>query len=242
MSKPGYRIIPPVSGKGASSELFEYGLSSRTRHQPSKERPTIFILHKVGVVEPLVKVGEKDYRIARDGSPLSISLDLYGGHQVVLRCWNKGLLRTTPKREYDWSLEIRVPTGGLIPREDTFGFQAPAEGYTPSDTVTMAASLGIQWRSFVERSYFVRFDDGTFARAKLEMHAAGDHFVVWESFLNNRWLQESRVRPMTADSQLLLSVSSRSATPNCARSKSCSVTIPSSLFASSVTAIAPVVD
>jgi hypothetical protein len=35
---------------------------------------------------------------------------------------------------------------------------------------------------------------------------------------------------------------SRSATPSCARSRSCSVTIPSSLFASSVTAIAPVVD
>jgi hypothetical protein len=184
VSKPGYRVNPPVYGKTTSSGLFEYGLSSHGPHQSSKDAPTIFTLYKIGAVEPLVKNGEKNYRMARDGSPLPISLDLQGGHQVILRCWNQELLRTTPQREYDWSFEISVPAGGLIPRKDAFGFEAPADGYVPSDTVTMSTSLGNQWRSFVERSYFLRFDDGTFARAKLDMHAAGDHFVVWESFLN----------------------------------------------------------
>jgi hypothetical protein len=55
----------------------------------------------------------------------------------------------------------------------------------PSETVEMPASLSrTQWRSSAERSYFVRFEDQTFARVKLEMQAGGDHFVVWESYYN----------------------------------------------------------
>ena len=77
-----------------------------------------------------------------------------------------------------------MPKGGLLKREDAFAFEAPQEGYAASNTNDMPASLGNQWRSFAERSYFIKFDDGTFARANLEMHAAGDHFVVWESFFN----------------------------------------------------------
>jgi Carboxypeptidase regulatory-like domain len=184
VSKPGYRVIPPAYGKVTSSGLFEYGLSSRGPYQSSKDAPTIFTLHKIGVVEPLVKVGEKNFRIARDGSPLSISLDEQGGHQVVLRCWNKELQRPSGQRQYDWLLEITVPNGGLVARKDAFEFEALEDGYSPSDTVEMPASLGNQWRSFAERAYFFRFEDGTFARANLRMRAGGDHFVVWESFFN----------------------------------------------------------
>jgi hypothetical protein len=134
--------------------------------------------------EPLVKVGEKNFRIARDGSPLSISLDQQGGHQIVLRCWNQELARPPGQRQYDWRFEITVPNGGLIVRKDAFEFEAPEGGYLRSDSVDMAATLGNHWRSSAERSYFLRFDDETFGRVELEMQAGGDHFVVWESFLN----------------------------------------------------------
>jgi len=77
-----------------------------------------------------------------------------------------------------------VPNGGLIARKDAFEFEAPEGGYLPSDSVEMPATLGNQWRSSAERSYFVRFDDETFGRVELEMQAGGDHFVVWKSFLN----------------------------------------------------------
>lgn len=187
VSKPGYRTIPRSEGKPSSSGLFEYSVSEvsvRGAHRPDKDAPTTFMLHKPGTIEPLVKVGEKNFRMARDGSPLSIAVDEQGAHQVILRCWNQELQRPAGQRQYDWRLEISVPNGGLLERKDAFAFEAPEGGYLPSDTVEMPASLGNQWRSFAERSYFIRFGDGTVARANLRMRAGGDHFVVWESCFN----------------------------------------------------------
>lgn len=184
VSKPGYHAIPSVYGEVTSSGLFEYGLSSKGPYQSSKNIPTIFTLHKVGTIEPLVKVGKKNFRIARDGSSISIAVDEQGAHQIILRCWNLELQRPANQRQYDWRLEITVPNGGLLRREDAFAFEAPQDGYVSSDKIEMLLSMGNQWRSLVERSYFIKFDDGTFARADLEMHAAGDHFVVWKSFFN----------------------------------------------------------
>ncbi|PYI91943.1 MAG: hypothetical protein DME97_12180 [Verrucomicrobia bacterium] len=184
VSKPGYHSIPSAYGKVTSSGLFEYGLSSKGPYQSSKDVPTIFTLHKVGMLEPLVKVGKKNFRIARDGSPLSIAIDEQGAHQVIFRCWNQEMQRPANQRQYDWRLEITVPNGGLLRREDGFAFEAPQDGYVSSDTIEMLVSMGNQWRSLIERSYFINFNDGTSARANLEMHPGGDHFVVWESFFN----------------------------------------------------------
>jgi hypothetical protein len=187
VSKPGYRAIPPQHGKATSSGVFEYGLSSHGVYQSSENAPTIFVLYKPGPTEPLVKIGEKNFRIARDGSPLSIALDGRSAHQVILRCWNTDLQRPEGQQKYDWRLEITVPNGGLVARNDAFDFEAPTAGYLPTDKIDMSASLPFGhggWSGSAERSYFLRFADGIFARAKLEMHAGGDHFVVWESFLN----------------------------------------------------------
>lgn len=184
VSKPGYRRLSSVYGQVTSSGTFEYGLSSQGPYRSSPESPTVFTLYKVGSVEPLVRIEEKSFRIARDGSLLTISLDQQGDHQVVLRCWNKQFeTRPTGERKYDWRLEVSVPGGGLMVREDAFAFQAPEEGYTPTDTIDRPASLE-RWSSTAERSYFFRFEDGTFARANLRMQAGGVHFVMWESFFN----------------------------------------------------------
>ncbi len=183
VSKPGYLVFPWSDSRVTSSGLFKYAAGTG-RHVPDRDNPVIFRLHKIGVTEPLVKIGEKNFRITRDGSPLSIAVDEQGAHQVVLRCWNQELQRPAGQRQYDWRLEVSVPNGGLQVRKDAFDFEAPQDGYAASDTVDMPASLGNQWRSFAERSYFIRFADGTFARAKMEMHPGGDHFVAWESFYN----------------------------------------------------------
>lgn len=131
-----------------------------------------------------MRVGEKNFRIGRDGKPLSIALDEQG-HHVVMRCWNDDRQRVAGQRQYNWRLEVVVTNGGLIARNDVLAFEAPEEGYVPGDLIDMPASLAPnEWRGFTERSYFIRFDDGIFARADVEMRAGGDHFVVWQSFLN----------------------------------------------------------
>ena len=184
VSKPGYRVMPPVDNKTASSGIFEYGLSSaKGPYQANRNAPTIFTLHKYGQLVALKKVGEKNFKVARDGTPLSIFLD--NNHQIVIRCINTELNRPAGQREYDWRLEINVLNGGLIIRKDSFVFEAPESGYQSGEIINMPTSLPIgQWRDSVQRSYFIQFNDNTFARVNLDMQAGGDHFVVWESFLN----------------------------------------------------------
>jgi hypothetical protein len=190
VSKPGFKVIPRASAATTSSGLFEYNVSAastRPPHSPDKTNPVLFMLHRPGVSETLVKVGERNFRIARNGSPLRIPLASQGGepHEVVLRCWNKDSERSTGARQYDWRFEISVPQGGLVARSNDFAFEAPPDGYASSDIVDMPGSLPPdQWHGFARRSYFIRFNDCIFARVNVEMRAAGDHFVAWESYLN----------------------------------------------------------
>lgn len=186
VSKPGYRVLPRVDEKVTSSGRFDYGVSPHGPYRSDKDTPTVFTLYKAGFVEPLLKIGKENIRMARDGTPKSISLDRQeGSHQVILRCWSKDLELPAGQYQFDWRFEISIPEGGLIARKDAFVFEAPRDGYVPNEIVDMHALLPQdKWRSSVKRAYFIRFGDGTFARAKLEMEAGGDHFAVWESFLN----------------------------------------------------------
>ena len=188
VSKAGYEVIPPADGKVTSSGLFDYGLSSnREKPRPSKDTPVIFTLRKPGIREPLIKVNQRHFRIARDGSPLLISLDPEQAHKVILRCWTHDVSRPEGQRQYDWHLEITAQDGDLVRRTDGLNYEAPAQGYMGSDAIDMPASLPAnEWHGIVERSYFIRFNDGVFARVTFEIHAGGDHFVVWSSFMNPR--------------------------------------------------------
>src|SRR5207248_9075479 len=128
-------------------------------------------------------------RIARNGAPLRISLDgkPNSAHEIVLRCWNDELNVPQGQQQYDWKLEVSIPNGGLIQRTDDFVFEAPPEGYIPSESVDMPATLPRnEWHGSANRSYFIRFNDNVFASAKLEIQAGGDHFIVWSSLLNPR--------------------------------------------------------
>ncbi len=186
VEKEGYKSIPDgKSNFGVSSGFFRYGLSSGSGpHRPDENAPVVFALYKGGALEPLVKIGEKSFGIGRDSVPLTIPLDGYGGHAIVFRCWNRELERPPGQRQYDWRLQVDVPDGGLQPRSEAFVFEAPDAGYRQSDTVDMPASPQSHWHPIVDRSYFVRFNDETFARVNIAMHAGGDHFLVFESYYN----------------------------------------------------------
>jgi len=182
VSKPGYRIIPPADNRVTSSGVFSYALSSsRGKFQPDPDNPVRFVLYRIQSNEPLYKVASKDYPIAKDGSPLVISLDPAGSHRVVLQCWSNTV---KSQRQYDWRVEIAPIKGGLLTKGE-MSFEAPAGGYVSKDSIEMPASLPReQWDSSVEKSYFLRFDDGLFGSAKMQIHSTGDHFVTWESLLN----------------------------------------------------------
>ncbi len=185
VSRNGYKVMrKDHSGAASSSGMFNYGLAPT--HKPEREAPVVFILHKEGTIEALVSVSRRSFRIARDGSPLVVSFGEHETrHHVVFTCWNSELDRPAGQRQYDWKLEIEVSDGGLLERNDRLLFDAPENGYRKSYVINMLSTLPrSEWRSSVEKSFFVSFDDKTFARFDIEMVAGGDHFLRFESFFN----------------------------------------------------------
>ncbi|TLD72720.1 carboxypeptidase regulatory-like domain-containing protein [Phragmitibacter flavus] len=189
VSKPGYHQLPKSENQVGSGSSFPYSTQSvKGPHRPDKENPVMFVLYKQGVLEPLIKIGRKQFKVSRDGMPTVINLNpnLTGNvHQMTIKCWNKEKDKPPGQRQYDWTLEIAVHQGGLIQRKDSFDFIAPLEGYQPSEAIQISASLPLgEWRDTVMRSYFVKFNDGVMARVDIEMIAHGDHFAMWKSYLN----------------------------------------------------------
>ena len=189
-SKEGFLQVSSSDSRVASSNQFDYYAppeSNKGVYRPDINNPSIFMLHKIEATESLVKIGKKKFRIRRDGIPLIIPLDVQNSHQITLRCWTKDLGRSQGQNKYDWNFEINVSSGGLLIRKDALAFDAPTEGYLPTDTINMPSTLPFGaggWDSHAKRSYFIRFDDQTYARVNMEMVAGGDHFVVWESYYN----------------------------------------------------------
>ncbi|HCN78255.1 MAG TPA: hypothetical protein DIT13_13800 [Verrucomicrobiales bacterium] len=185
VSKAGYRRLPGADDKVGSGKLFYFGLGRPPASSP--QEPVVFTLQKPGVIEPLIHAKERNYRLSRDGSPMEIDLHPGGSsaNRVVLRCWNKELEpRPQTELRYDWRLEIAVPGGGITERKDIMAFEAPESGYKQKAIIDMPVDAKPHWSASAERTYFIRFEDNTFARVALRMRARGDHFVVWESHLN----------------------------------------------------------
>ncbi|SKA94310.1 Carboxypeptidase regulatory-like domain-containing protein [Prosthecobacter debontii] len=184
VDKPGYYHIYPGKMPGLVSEKgFDYAEDlGRGIHKPDASKPVILHLFKPGTIEPLTRIKSTSHRLSRTGKAVEIELDK-GAHRISLACTTED--EVTPDGRFSWSFEVKVIQGGLQPAGETFQFEAPETGYKETDVIDMNDSLPRpQWADSVRRSYFVRFNDNTFARIKVEMIAFGDFFTVIEGYYN----------------------------------------------------------
>ena len=184
VSKPGYY---PLLGGNVPDGLQE---SQRAYVGPydrafSPMKREILNLYKPPPAESLVYGRERNFRMARDGSPLVLRFD--GDHQVEVRTWTSEA-GTPDERTYTWRSELNVIDGGMQSRNGEFAFEAPADGYAQSTKIEMPALIdgnpNSKWNSQFEQDYFFRFDDGCYGRAKIEIISGGDHFLIFESYFN----------------------------------------------------------
>lgn len=174
-------------GTPQSAGSFGYGMPVGGK-PPSKDNPAIFVLHKMGETEPMIKsVGT--VRLPRDGTPTEITLRkerpaAVGSGQGDLRVevWTDDANKDEHRR-YDWRCRVTIPGGGLFERTGPFDFAAPADGYSSVFEQAMPRS-GSRWTNNLKKEFFVKLSDGCFARMHFELAAGGDHFVYLESFLN----------------------------------------------------------
>lgn len=180
----GVRREGYYSIKGKSANTFAYGIGTDAYRKapPTKENPAIFVLHKMGTTEPLVRA-EQSARIPKDGTPVTVNLmtgRLSPNGNLRVEAWTEA---PEGGRKFTWRCRVTVPGGGLADRTGQFEFEAPEDGYEESVEFGMRHDAE-QWTSDQQRDYFVKLPDGRFARINFRMIVGGNHYFVLESFLN----------------------------------------------------------
>lgn len=188
VSKVGYDKVPSELGGGKRGSYggFVTGghLGNTDSPMGTKNNPSLFVLRKMAETVPLIK-SENFVRVPRNGSPVGIKLEsaqVASNGDITVEAWTNDETKDEAGH-YDWRCRITVPNGGLVERGDQFAFEAPVDGYKPSDEINMPRTAE-RWKPQESREYFVKLVDGRFARVRLEMVAGGDNFVSISCFLN----------------------------------------------------------
>jgi hypothetical protein len=179
-TKEGYE------GTDHSGASFGYGVPT-ANSPPSQQSPAIFVLRKKGPGESLIKISSRQFAVPKSGDPVGVNLSKGkatrgSDAQIQVESWVNDGVRDERGR-FDWRCRVIVPDGGLVER-DKNNFEAPENGFGPSEEFSIS-KLQKDWSDRVEREYFLKLKDGTYARVKFQMMAGGHYnFFVLESYVN----------------------------------------------------------
>jgi hypothetical protein len=185
VSKEGYYPLPQSWGDFA----YAARVGNQKAAHPDESDPAVFVLRKMGVTEPLI-VQKKNINIGRTGTPIGIDLrtgKAYGvqNPDIQVQAWtqDQGITPGTYEH-YNWRCVITVPGGGLQARiGGEFDFEAPTDGYQPSDEIDMSAS-DPDWSSNQSREYYLKLANGEYARISFVMATGGYNDFAIISYLN----------------------------------------------------------
>jgi hypothetical protein len=155
-----------IRGAGAGFVLKKEGYiydqrspsSSRPNdYVPNVDKPVVFTMWKLQGAEPMVHAKVHAY-VPCDGT--ATSYDILTGHKAADGDLVLTLTRTPVDivrgRRFDWKATVELRNGGgVIPINETYPNEAPAEGYEPKLTVEMSASMK-GWDAAFERSYYFK--------------------------------------------------------------------------------------
>lgn len=195
VTKDGYMTRPPLGpDKPFSHGLFEFGSDSKkgSRYK-DPNHPTIFTLHEIGPLEPMVYVKSKRWKLPVDGSPVQIALDSddgKGSHRIEFRFrsgWNQ-LPKDNDinKKRFDWTFEAKIPGGGFRANPSEYQLEAPEGGYEEAIKIEYSADMPIEeWKKVGYGRYFVKFPDGSFGRIRFSIDGSSDRMPLsMASWLN----------------------------------------------------------
>lgn len=191
--KEGYYLIhnPGDRSLPTSTATFAFGMGpdSYRRPAPTKDKPAVFVLHKMGKPESLIYVGTRSYKVSKDGQPLEVKLETggqapVGQGDIRFERWANDKEKNQ-RGHFDWRLRITATEGGLIERKGEFDFEAPSDGYQESMEIDMPASLDDKWSYAANKSFFVKTRDGHYARLNVTIQAGHNTTpLVVDAFLN----------------------------------------------------------
>lgn len=191
-SKAGYAAMPWRNGEMGSREKLRFTTKGHEDHiLIDPLNPPVLHVWKQGPLEPVIQVPRCRIMLNAGGVRKQMVFHPDGSdpkHSVEIGFWLiEG--KVDSRGRHDWCCEVRVPQGGLQRRWDKFAFIAPESGYTATETTEVSFGERPEWTDtgFMHGDYFVRFDDGIFARFNVAVISRGkgrDQYVMFESVLN----------------------------------------------------------
>jgi hypothetical protein len=125
----------------------------------------------------------------------SVRLDLLGQQEVKGDPWDFAFVMThgpevqiNGQRRYDWSIEVTVNGGGMVPHDEEFPFLAPDDGYQSVLRASMKAD-DPDWVGFFRQKCFFKSREGAnYGRIDFELSPFPKRWppriLIREYFLN----------------------------------------------------------
>jgi hypothetical protein len=175
VTKNGYHTV----SQGANA-FFYAGRSDV--FTPDMSDPVVFKLRKQGKAEPLVEIEfpgiAKVAKLKPDGTPTIINLlgqlpEAPAEGELTLSFTRKD----AAKKRFDYALQLSIPGGGLIERDDHLLFDPPESGYSPTVQYFVPAEKE-NWRLNLNRKFYIKLPNGNFGRLEVSLYAHNGVFRI----------------------------------------------------------------
>ncbi len=191
-SKEGFHQITDLQSRQyhlpPSQKDFAYALDRGDGiFKPDKANPVVFMLYRPGALEPLLTRPEVSWYLEEGGGTSEVPLhpDESSLHCVMVDLWIEKGVSWWPRQPFDWKLKVSAVEGSVRKHNDLFPFEAPEENYEASASEEFAKTMPQKsWKDYSTTSYYIRFNDNTFARISVECRAGENSLIVLKSWLN----------------------------------------------------------
>ena len=100
-----------------------------------------------------------------DGQP--VQFDLFNGNkvasggQLIVRLKRDPQILPLGNARYDWSLELEIPSGGLVTNNDEFMYQSPENGYQETFKFDMPKDAE-NWSTAINQQFYIELENGKY--------------------------------------------------------------------------------
>jgi hypothetical protein len=168
---PGYRL-PPQGINGGSRNFPYHGMS--VTFSPDPRNPVVIHMWKSKGAAAMINYSTGGPSLFVDGTPIFYDLTTgkkveQGGHLEVRLFRDPKDAWGNKRNGFSWRTEISVPGGGLLWREDPFGYEAPADGYVPTLVMGQEAN-DPAWKSRIQGQFYFRTAEGYYGRIEFQQN------------------------------------------------------------------------
>jgi hypothetical protein len=189
VSREGYAPTADEKiGTNVSERDIYYAIKAMPSYSPpTKENPQIFILRKKNPIANIAYLKEEEVIQNTSGQSQKFSLqNTTRSIELVIRCWSSCPVPFTYDK-YDWRAEIEIINGKLKTIDEFETITAPTSGYQQVFKIDMPKNTETNWiRSSPNRArdFWFQFDDGTYAKARIEIFTGRSNEVDIEVWYN----------------------------------------------------------